>query len=365
MKVMKVLYLIGGLNTGGKERLLLDVLQLQEGLPFEAFCIYRKSGSLETQFRNASRNTCHLPSRNVVGFLLRLRRFIRGNGIGLVHAQSSFDSLLAAVASLGLGVRIVESVHSYEFARTGWSRLLDRMAFGLCDRIVFVSRQQLKHYASVYHLSPNEREKLSVVYNGIDFSRFGLMAHARTGRLNMAMVGNFVPEKDQYFVCRFLERLHGSGVVFDFYFVGARCGNHPECYDRAVVFCEQHGLNGCVHFLGDCDDVPGLLGRMDAFVYSSTSETFGIAVVEAIATGLPTFVNDLEVFCEITRQGRWAVLYRSGDLDDLCSRFADFINDADAFYASARENAVEVRSLYSINRHVENLNNIYLQTLSL
>ena len=362
---MKVLYLIGGLNTGGKERLLLDVLQLQDGLPFEAFCIYRKSGNLETQYRNALRNTFHLPSRNVVGFLLRLRRIIKRGGIRLVHAQSSFDSLLAAVASLGMGVRIVQTVHSYEFARTGWSSLLDRMAFRLCSRIVFVSQQQLNHYASVYHLSPNQREKQSVVYNGINFSRFSLMAHARTGRLNMAMVGNFVPEKDQYFVCRFLERLHGSGVDFDFYFVGARNGNHPECYDRCIAYCEQHRLNDCVHFLGGCDDVPGLLGKMDAFVYSSMSETFGIAVVEAIATGLPTFVNDLDVLCEITRQGKWAVLYRSGDLDDLCNRFADFINDADAYYASAKENAVEVRNLYSINRHVENLKNIYLQILSL
>lgn len=50
-----------------------------------------------------------------------------------------------------------------------------------------------------------------------------------------------------------------------------------------------------VHFMGPRSDVPELLASWDAFLYSTDHDTFGIAVVEAIAAGLPTFVNDWEV----------------------------------------------------------------------
>lgn len=360
---MKVLYLIGSLNTGGKERLLLDVLQLQNDLPFKAFCIYRIAGELEEQYHNALRDAMHIPSNNIVKYLLRLRRIIKANQIQLIHAQSSYDSLLASIATFGLKVRILQTIHSYEFGRSKSSIFLDRISFTLCSRVVFVSQQQMKHYASVYHLSPKKKEKQIVIYNGINFSRFDPITHTKAQKLNIAMVGNFVPEKDQYFICQFLKRLHTTGISFDFYFIGAKKQNYPECYDRCVNYCEQNQLIDCVHFCGGCDNVPQLLSKMDAFVYCSTSETFGIAVVEAIAMGLPTFVNDLDVFYEITQQGKRAVLYKSGEMDDLCDKFADFINHPDAYYASAKENALDIRNLYSIKTHVENLKELYLQIL--
>ena len=68
--------------------------------------------------------------------------------------------------------------------------------------------------------------------------------------------------------------------------------------DFVLKYCEDNNLDN-VYFLGGRGDVPALLKVMDGFVYSSVHDTFGIAVVEAMAAGLPVVVNDYEVMKEV------------------------------------------------------------------
>ena len=206
-------------------------------------------------------------------------------------------------------------------------------------------------------------DRFVVVRNGINFSKFGCarppVAEGEVVRL--CMVGNFVPEKNQYFICQFLRELLSRGFSFDFYFIGREVPAYKACYDKCIDYCERNGLNGCVHFMGSRDDVPELLGDMDAFVYGSKSETFGIAPVEAMAMGLPTFVNDLDVFVEITQNGELAELYKSGDKQDLCNKFSDFMSNRQLYYDKAQANAAKIRNLYSIAVHIDALQSLYTQ----
>jgi len=353
---MKILYLIGSLGNGGKERLVRDVLEMHDQRPYEAWCVSRKGPAEDN-------GVIYLPSKKIIHFLLGLRKIVRTKEIELVHAQSAFDALLAVLATVGLRTRVIETFHSYEFATKRHMKMLESLAFAMCARSVFVSRQQMEHFAEVHHLSAKQRQKQALVYNGVNFDRFGLRPHQPNERPKMAMVGNFVPEKDQLFVCRFLEELRERGYGFDFYFIGERKPQYTACYDRCVAYCEEKKLTEQVHFMGRRDDVPELLGEMDAFVYCSKSETFGLAVVEAIAMGLPTFVNDLPVFEEITQGGRLATLYSAEETAGLCEKFADYMAHREDYLTAAARNAQSVRDNYSILAHVANLNSLYSQII--
>lgn len=334
-----------------------DVMEMRTNLPYQAWCVYRK-GSAE------GNGIMLIPSHKILLFLHRLRKTVRSNQIQLIHAQSAFDALLARLSTIGLGTMVIQTFHSYEFAVRTQRKLLERLAFGLCARSVFVSRDQMQHYATVHRLTPKQQRKQALVYNGVNFTRFPLTIREPNARLQMAMVGNFVPEKNQMFVLDFLKVLHNRNINFEFSFIGERKPQFPSCYDRCVEYCKQEGLDNMVHFLGQRDDVPQLLSKMDAFVYCSRSETFGIAVVEAIATGLPTFVNDLPVFGEITQGGRLATLYATDDLQQLCNKFDYFLSHRQESIDAAVANAQEMRGTYSILAHVANLNSLYTQIIT-
>ena len=356
---MKVAFFLGSLNRGGAETLLADMFAQGKALPFEAVCIYRKEGTLSDAFHATEVPMHRLPrKRSWLLYGLKLRRLVKSERVDILHAQSAFNATLAIIFLAFTPVRIVLTLHGAAFNNA--NKLYKRFVFRHCLRLICVSESERAKYLA--HPIPGVADRFVVVPNGINFNKFGYSSSTGEGTVvRMCMVGNFVPEKNQYLICQALKELASQGVSFDFSFIGARVPAYGACYDRCVSYCEQNGLSSKVHFLGSRNDVPELLSGMDVFVYSSKSETFGIAVVEAMAMGLPTFVNDLEVFDEITHNGEFAVLYKSDNVPDLCEKIQDYLHNRPDYHARAQANASVIRSRYSIATHTTNLQSIYSQ----
>ena len=116
-----------------------------------------------------------------------------------------------------------------------------------------------------------------------------------------------------------------------------------------------------VHFMGGRGDVPAILQYVDAFVYSTNHDTFGIAVVEALASGLPVVVNDWKVMKEIICDKEWATFFRSQDEVDCCEKMKELINNIASRKIMAQRNKSEIRKTYSIENHIYNLTKVYEQ----
>ena len=357
---MIVAFFLGSLNRGGAETLLADVFSRGADLPFEAVCVYRNEGNMSDAFHSTAVPMLRVPrKRSWLLYGLRLRRLVLSQKVDIVHAQSTFNAAIAILFLAFTRVKVVTTLHGIGFGKA--NVLYKRLVYRHSSRMICVSEWERADYLRLGCCGVEDR--FVVVRNGINFSKFGNarppVGEEKAARL--CMVGNFVPEKDQYFICRFLKELADGGFSFDFYFIGREVPAYKACYDRCTAYCEQNGLNDCVHFMGSRDDVPELLSDMDAFVYCSKSETFGIAPVEAMAMGLPAFVNDLDVFVEITQKGELAELYRSGDLQDLCDKFCDFMRNRQLYYDRAQTNAAKIRNLYSIAAHIDALQSLYSQ----
>ena len=175
----------------------------------------------------------------------------------------------------------------------------------------------------------------------------------------MCMVGSFGEGRNHMFVCRFLDALKRRGVPYHFTFIGAARDSEREIYDSCVDYCHEHGLDDNVTFYGLSNDVPGLLAGMDAFVYATRHDSFGIAVIEAIATGLPTFVNDTDVMQELSEDGKLAMLYPTNDVDALVVKIQHYATHRLDYWQHAQESAKRVREQYSIERNIAMLSKVY------
>lgn len=366
--MIKVAYLLGALERGGTETLLLDTLREAARVNLPCLLIHRKQGTLLAEFEQTGVPIHHQPIKHSLdfGYVLRLRKRLLLDEVQVVHAQLPLDAFLAFWACLGTGIKLVLSIHGYD---VGYGKLVSSMLGFILrrtDLTLFVSQQVQQHYVSVYALGTSERRQ-RVVYNGVDFSKFDqpfqLSIRTELGILSDSLllgnVGNFVMVRDQLTVCHFLSELKKRGIHVQFVFVGARNAATPALYDACVAYCATYGLTEQVHFLGSRPDVPAILQQLDAFVYASDHDTFGIAVVEAMGVGLPVFVNDLTVMQEITRNGRWATIYKTKNVDDLTDKFIQFIWDRELFKQKAVRNSVFVRQAYSIDQHVQTLHNYY------
>ena len=68
------------------------------------------------------------------------------------------------------------------------------------------------------------------------------------------------------------------------------------------------GLAGRVHFLGQRDDVPDLLSALDLFVLPSHSEGVSLALLEAMAAGLPVIATAVGGLPEVVTDGENGLL---------------------------------------------------------
>lgn len=355
---MKVAFFLGTLNRGGAETLMADIFSRRAVHPFDAVCVYRKEGTMSESFHRTGVPMLRLNcGKNWLKYVLRFRKLILIQKVDIVHAQTAFNAAIAIISLAFTRVKVITTLHGFTFVTA--NPLYKRLVFRQSSRIICVSQSECDEY--LRHGSFGASGRFVVVHNGIDFSKFGHTNPPSDSneKLKMCMVGSFGEGRNHMFVCRFLDALKKQGLPYHFTFIGAARESEREIYDSCVAYCQEHGLDDTVTFYGLSNNVPGLLSSMAAFVYSTRHDSFGIAVIEAIATGLPTFVNDTDVMQELSEDGKLAMLYPTNEVDALVAKIQHFATHRLEYWQHAQESAKLVREKYSIERNIDMLSKVY------
>ncbi len=373
---MKIAYFIGALNRGGAESLILDVCREHEHVPYEFLCIYRHEGNMSEAFKETGAYPIQVNKRwGFLRYLCNIRRTLQQQQVTIVHSQTPSNTLLLSFALMGTGIKIITTFHGYNFCKAPWWQRY--LVYHASSKILCVSQHQKQYYERLWNLP--EENKLEVVYNGIDFAKFdsvksiveSVKYKVESGRMRLCMVGNFVSVRSQKLIIAAIHRLKEKGIAdFDFYFVGRRDEKEAWRYDECVQYSQTNHLEN-VHFLGSRGDVPEFLKSMDGFVYSTAHDTFGIAVIEAIAAGLPIVVNDWPVMTEVCdldlpESNNAIRFYKTEDVEDCAEKIAELLDKLhlckEKLSKDCKSASEAARKKYSIEMHIERLNEIYSST---
>jgi glycosyltransferase involved in cell wall biosynthesis len=158
--------------------------------------------------------------------------------------------------------------------------------------------------------------------NGVDLARFAPRADAAAagGPVVLGSVGGLRAEKDHATLLRAAARL-GDGVRVCL--VGA---GPVEAELRAEA--ARLGLGERVTFAGQTDDTAPWYQRFDVFVLSSRTEQMPIAMLEAMASGLPVVATDVGDVRAILPADAGGCVVPPGDPDALAAALARVVGDA-------------------------------------
>ena len=135
-------------------------------------------------------------------------------------------------------------------------------------------------------------------------------------------------------------------------------GDGPAADDVKRLALEL-GVRDAVEFMGFRTDIPTMLARFDLFVLSSRTEGFGLALLEAMAAGVPVVASRVGGIPEVVDDGRTGLLFEAGNADDLCRVARCVLSDSDRrtrMVAAARH---EVEQRFSLDRMCEEYRRIY------
>ena len=126
----------------------------------------------------------------------------------------------------------------------------------------------------------------------------------------------------------------------------------------------MQGLDNYITYVGRRADTTNFISQLDVFVYHSDTEAVALPVIEAMLCGTNVVVNDNEMIKEITFNGKYASLYKTDDPLDFASKTRDILNDLDDNAMIANVVKEECREVFSIEKHILGLKEIYSNVLN-
>jgi len=123
------------------------------------------------------------------------------------------------------------------------------------------------------------------------------------------------------------------------------------------------GISNCVQFLGWREDLAALRSRWDLFVLPSLSDGFPLALLEAMAAGLPVVATDVDGIPELVVEGQTGCLVPPSDPAGLAQKIGQLLADPKRRMAMGAAGRDRVTREFSVDRMVESTADVYSRLL--
>ena len=273
-----------------------------------------------------------------------LRRLLRAHPERrIVYCIALRPGMLCAVAKAGLRRRAIWFVS--DFLPPPPVGLLTRALARLgCDRAIATSQSVARDFAG---RSARLRRRTVVVYPGTEVERFD-PTRANPGAPRAAVVGQVSPTKRTDLAVEIAARVAREVPEFELEIVGrAQYRDSDFAFERELEerIERDPSLRPHVRFAGYSGDVASELLRFGLLLHCRPDEPFGIALIEAMAAGLPVVAPGSAGPAEIVDDGVTGLLYPPGDRERAAAHVVRLVRnraDAAAMGAAGRR-AVERR----------------------
>lgn len=297
---------------------------------------------------------------DAAGFM-RLRRLLCELRPQVVHLHLLWAELWGVAAARAAGARAVITGHcTYDARETSpLARLWSRAAVGGAAATIAISRSVAR-----YRLERcgDRAHRIHIIHNGVDTDAGPDRPASPAGRRHLGLPADapVIGAVARLHRVKGLETFLGAAALLARRRPQARfliVGGGPQEQELREL-ASSLGLAGRVVFTGEVcfSRVRELLAEMDVFVLPSTREGLGIALIEAMAAGLPTVASECEGIAEVVQEGRSGLLFPPGDVRALAGKVDALLGDAawaERLGTGARRRACQEFSLGGMVSKVE------------
>ena len=261
----------------------------------------------------------------VTAYNQRVIAEFRSHDADVIHCHDWITAMAGLELSRRTGIPLVFTFHSTEYDRSAgfypqeWIADIERRAARESDVVIAVSKYTAKQVVERYGAPA---ENVFDVHNGVDFSKYPSALERDYGRSNNTVLylSRVSRQKGPLFFMQAARQVLHSRP--DARFVVAGKGEMlRECVDFAV----QNGMVQNVSFAGFVpdEDVPRFYANSDVYVLPSVSEPFGISILEAMSSGVPTIVSKTTGVGEALRNVLKADFWDTHEMADMILRLLD------------------------------------------
>ncbi|WP_138734648.1 glycosyltransferase [Modestobacter excelsi] len=367
---LRVAFVVPDLAVGGAERHVTTLVSRLDRGMFDpsVICLGEEGGLFPALAASGVPGTAlHRSKRQALQCLVELVRELRRATPDVVVLRGYNAETLGRLAAVLARVpRTVIWVHNSEGLgpRSPLRRLVDAVLDPVTDAYFGVAHAQVPYLVEDLHLP---RHKVRIIHNGVE------PAHPDTGALPatrtdlglgeddlvVGIVAALRPEKDHETFLEAAALVAAADARARFLVVGD--GVRRPALE---ALADRLGISDRVVFTGVRDDVGSLLATVDVFVLSSSSDCFPMALLEAMASGLPSVCTAVGGVPEVLEDGVSGYLVPPRDPTTLAHRVIRLLGSEEgrrSFGAAARS---RVEADFTLERSVEEAQRRLLEVAS-
>lgn len=227
--------------------------------------------------------------------------------------------------------------------------------------------QLLKKYNSIVSISDAVYQDIKVrshiessviengiVVNNISYRNYNLEPTSKRPYKIIQVSRLSLPKKGQDILIRAVSILIKKQYDIELTFIG-----DGKSKKELENLAENENISSRVHFLGikTRNYIYSQLCKYDLFVQPSRNEGFGLTVAEAIASGIPVLVSDIEGPMEIIEKGKYGFCFKNGDVKACADKIEFILNNIKMI--NSDDNRLHIYELYDIKNTVWKYRNLY------
>ena len=339
---LRVLVVTGNAIVGGMES---AVLRLCERLPPAAFELYALV-PFESAFTQALRECGVRVHVAPIGDKLRWHAIqyaaslVREHDIDVIHAHLPAAHVVAALAGSVTRTPVLATIHAMHLSM--WDLEVHRLAG---THLCFVSEAARAHALAV-GVQP---ARIRVIRNGVDVGRFTPRTAPRASSAApvVGYVGRLSPEKHPAMFLRAAARIHAAMPGARFVVVG-----DGPLRKELEALAATLGIHAFVTFAGECTDMPARYRALDLMLLTSWHEGTPLAILEALASGVPVIATDVGGVAELIVAGTTGALVPPGDDARMAERACEMLASLDVLVRMGERGREHVRAHFSLDAQV-------------
>jgi len=302
---------------------------------------------------------------------VRMHEVVLDHGLDLLHCHYAIPHATSAWIAKEMlrtarpDIRVVTTLHGTDITIVGQDpsfKPITKFSIEKSDGLTAVSRYLQEQTLTTFGCTAC---RIEVIPNFVDpevydRSRYtSILDEQVDANTNVLMhVSNFRPVKRVKDVVQVFAR-----VAAQLPSVLVMVGDGP---DRVMAEAEARelGVQDKVFFLGKIDTVAPLLAGADLFLLPSSTESFGLSALEALACGVPVIGAQTGGLPEVIRDGETGALCPVGDVEGMANAAIGILGDRDRWQTMSALAAADARARFSLDAIVPEYEAFYEYTLA-
>jgi glycosyltransferase involved in cell wall biosynthesis len=352
-----IVHFINDLNRGGAEKMLVTVTR--ELSEYNNIIVtLDKANSFKEELVCDQYICLNAPSPFAFPLAaLKLRRLINKHKPDIVHTHLFWPTFIARIAT-PKKIPLITTIHlfvassmEYKIRHVRW---LDRISYRLRkSSIIAVAKGALNEYFSFLKLKPYKAYPLYTFVDTTVFNNANILPLQSNDTFKLIAVGTLKEQKNfQYYINAF-KQLRNEKIELHVYGSG-----HLEADLKKSL--QENNITNIV-LKGMVENINEIIPQYDLFTMASHYEGFSLAVLEAMALGMPMLLSDIDSFKE--QCADTAIYFDLNNINDFVAKLKSLCTNKLKLQQMGKNAKERVLANFTLEHHLKGLRSIYIETL--